>query len=237
MTRQKTSKMKIDYAKLSTAKKKFGSVLDDVNASIKRVGQLGDASPEQVAEVLTEEVVPALAQTHEIVESIIEALPAVDGMGLGEPEGEEGDKGPLGAMGEGDHNDHEDEELREAADGEDDEKVLKLEEQVGKLMSENINMKKASLYKRLAQTYPPNMRKAIEQEEFKDEEVKTEDDLDTLEAKVQAAERVVKGYHDANLINKSRVPEPQWLSHMAKKDTGKLRSAKNGGQEIPWQLR
>ena len=247
--------MKIDYAKLNTAKKKFGSVLDKVNSSIKRVGQLGDASPEQVAEVLVEEVVPALEQTHEIVESIVEALPSVDnGMGLGDPDDKgngNGDKGPLQGLGN-EHEDDDDDPLREAGNGDDDDddehreainledekdKVLKLEEQMGKLLSENISMKKAKLVKRLVATYPPNMRQAIEQEEFKDEDVKTEEDLEKLEAKVISAEKVVKGYHDANLINKSRIPEPQWMSHMAKKnETGKLRSAK-GRQEIPWQLR
>ena len=245
MTSKNTQKMKIDYAKLNTAKKKFGSTLDSVNDAIKKTAQLGDASPEQVAEVLTEEVVPALEQTHEIIESIVEALPAVENgeMGLGDPDKGNGngndDKGPFGKLGGNDDDDDDDDAIREAAehDDDDDDKIQKLEEQMAKIVSENITMKKASLVKRLVATYPPNMRKAVEQEEFKDEDVKTEDDLEKLEAKVMAAEKVVKGYHDANLINRSRIPEPNWISHLAKKDeSGKLRSAK-GSQAIPWQLR
>ena len=220
---------KVKIAKLITASKGYGTVLDSANAGLASVRKLtaqGEASPEEVVEAFVEQVLPAMEQTKEMVEQIVEAIPADAGEGMDFTSGEGGDD---------DDDDDDDSVLSGVADDPEKEKRMKdLEEKTASLLKENIQMKKASLAKRHANTYPVNMRKAAEDDFLKENE--EEDDLDKLEASITYAEKVVQGYHDANLINKSRVPQSGYSQHTAKK-TGKLQTAKNGGQELPWQLR
>ncbi len=238
MKTQSVQKPKIDFAKIKLAKVRLGSVMKTTNDSLTKLtaqGPITSASPEDVAKALTEAAVPAMEEVLSVINDIVEALPVEEGEGLGDGLGDDG--------GIGDGNGNDDDPLHEGVNenvegqngGGDDPRIKDLEEKTASLLKENINMKKASLAKRLGNTFPGNMRRAAEDEFLKENE--EEDDLDILEARVAMAEKVVKGYHDANMINRSKTTQygNQYLQ-TAKVNGGKLRTAK-GDQEIPWQMR
>lgn len=232
MQQQSIKTLKIDskkLAKLAKARKNFGKVLDSVNKSLTKLtaqeGEGGDASPEEVAEALTESIIPALEQTKDMVEQVTEALPVTEEGGI------------MGVEGEGDDDDDDEPPVLGGKDGEDEKTDEEKEKdaKIDSIIAENLAMKKANLAQRWGKTFPPNMQKTA-QEEFL-EENEEEEDLEKMEAKVTSAEKVVKGYHDANLINKSKVPTNGFLAQTAKNGS-KLRTASQGrGQSIPWQLR
>lgn len=227
---------KLDYAKIKTAKTKLASITDKASKGLTKfkTGNITDASPEDVAEALTEVVVPAIEETMEVISDIVEALPTPEGEGLGDLGNGIGDEN-----GNGNGETNLETSVNENIEGqggdpeEQEERIAKLETSQKTLLTENIAMKKASLAKRHAATFPSNMRRAAEDEFL--EENEEEEDLELLEAKVSSQEKVVKSYHDANLINKSRTAQ---FGNMqtAKKNGTKMHTAK-GSQEIPWQLR
>jgi len=186
---------------------------------------MGEASPEEVAEVLNEQIIPALEQIHEVAQEVTEALPVEQGNGNGGLEG-------LG-------NDHDDDDSFQGGDPDEDKNFMgkdddemdphfeKLEATVKQLASENATMKKAKMAQQWASNFPPHLRQAQEDEFMKDEDEEEE----IMEAKLKGATAVLKAYTDSGLINK-RVGT-FGMQHTAKA-TGKLRSAK---QELPWMMR
>ena len=236
-------KMQPAVLAIKTAKTKFGKSLESINTSItKLTAQEGGASPDEVSEVLTDQVMPALQQVTEVLAEVSEALPTSDGDG----EGLAG-LGGLGNDGNNDNGGRDDEDdddrnpligsNRSAQDDDDDDKddkILKLEEQMGSMLKENLTMKKANLTERWGSTFPPTMRKAQEEAFEKDSE--DEDDIDKLEAKVATAEATVKAYQTAGLIKKQT---PGYYMQHTAKDSSRLRTAKNGSGEspIPWSMR
>ncbi len=229
-----TTQSKIDVAKI---KANFAKSVDAISDSIKTMHTaMGDASPEQVAEALSEKAIPALESVKDLLEEVEEALPVQGGdeMGLGEEEG--------GGMGE----EEEETDLLGAKNNKhgkskiEFEQLAKLPEfqtmqnQLASLKSENLTMKKASLAKRWASLYPQQMRKAMEDEFMEDH--KEDEDVEKMEAKISAAEKGISAYHVAGLINRSRAPQTSvYLPHTAK--NGKARTAKDDNQEIPWYMR
>lgn len=237
--------------KVLTAKKDLSGVLDNVNKTLTKLTAQNDASPDEVAAALTEAVVPALEKTMSIVESVVNALPtegdAIDMGIIGNGEDNDNNNGNDNEkIGNGeieivdDDDDDDDNPLtgktktrtgtqdgEPNTDEEDADKQMK--EQMASIINENIIMKKATLAQRWASTFPGNMRKAAEDEFL--EENKEEEDLDKLEAKVSSAEKVVKSYLDANMINKARGG-----IHTAKYEKPIQRTA-SGKNTLDWRLR
>ncbi len=212
------STQKLDYVKIQTARDNLGKVMKSTSDTLTKLTaqNIATAQPEDVVKALTEVAVPAIQETMQVVNDIVDALPAEEDTSIGENESEiTTDENPI------------------TGDEDADSRMKELEEKTASLLKENINMKKASLAKRLANTYPPNMRKAAEDDFMKENE--EEDDLDVLEAKVASAEKVVKGYLDANMINKTRTSLA--TAHTAKLNgRSKMHTAKDGGS-LSWALR
>ncbi len=246
------SVQRIDYVKIRSAKVRLGSVMKQTSKALKQLTAQGIASatPEDVAAALTETAVPAIEATLAVINDVVEALPGggeEEGLGEENPLGGEEEKGPLEGMHEmGEHEEKplgasfENKNTQPGFQGamddghdEEDDRIKDLEAKVASMTHENNSMKKAKLAERLAMTYPPNMRRTA-MDDFL-EEHEEEEDLDVMEAKVAMAEKVIKGYHDANMINKSRSNQyTEAISHTAKTGS-KLRTAKDG--KIDWRLR
>ena len=219
------AKAKAKAAKLATARDDFGKSVKKFSKDVDTLKTAMDATPEQISEAL-EDVVETVTEAATQLQQIDEALP-----GNGEP-----DEGIMGGVHD-ENNENENE--RTAQDGEPDEKddkILKLEEQMGKIMSENLSMKKAGLAKRWANIFPQHLRKAQEDEFMKDHD--EDEDLEKMEAKVTAGEVSIKAYQTSGLINRSRTggyggygPVPQMG-----KDTGKLMTGK-ATEAVPWNMR
>jgi len=217
-------KAKGKAAKLATARDDFGKSVKKFSKDVDTLKTAMDATPEQISEAL-EEVVETVTEAATQLQQIDEALP-----GNGEP-----DEGIMGDTYDENHDENE----RTGQNGEPDEKddkILKLEEQMGKIMSENLSMKKAGLAKRWASIFPQHLRKAQEDEFMKEHD--EDEDLEKMEAKVTAGETSIKAYQTSGLINRSRTggygsygPVPQMG-----KDSGKLQTGK-AGEVIPWNMR
>jgi len=229
---------KVKLAKLMTARKDFSPILTAVSEGITEFTQRkaqGDASPEEVVDAFIEKVLPAMEQTTNMIESIVEAIPAGDSDG-GLDLGDDNKNDMFGDHDDDDDDDDDDDNPLVGNVKDMDKRLKEQEERTASLLKENIQMKKAKLAVRLASSYPPNQRKAAEEDFLKREE--EEDDLDKLEAKVVEAETLIKGYQTANMINRSRMPATSGYSQLTAKQTtkdGKLRTA--NAPKIDWRLR
>lgn len=205
-------------AKLHEAKIQFASTIQavtDATDAVHRTAQ-GNASPEQVAQVLNDKIIPALEGVTNTIKAVEEALPVEDELG----DEDEMEPEEMGL-----------EEEPRIANLEENPAFKELKAKFEQIRSENLAMKKANLAKRYAAAFPPQMRDAMEKEFMKDHE--KDEDLDKMEAKVASVEKTVNAYKTAGLINKTRIP----LTHMAKDNL--MRTAKQGEPltAIPWYMR
>ena len=245
----KQQMVKINTGKFTKVKSQFASNLDGLSSGITKLTAMeGGVTPEQVSQVLSEEVLPAIEGVKNVIAQIDEALPSADqGMGgggeegglggLGEAPEEEEETGVLSAMNTDGLDEGEDEDdlmtasdapkNSDAADAALQKRLQHVEAKLASVLSENFKMKKASLAKKFASVFPPHMRTAME-EEFMEED----DNLEALEAKLNTASRVVDSYRTANLIKKSNIPVTTQSYRTAKND-------QKGGRKgaIPWNMR
>ena len=223
----KDGKAKLAKA-IATAKTKMANATKLSTAGLEKIKTaMGEASPEEVAEVLNEQIIPALEQIHEVATEVTEALPV---------EGDNGGDGGLAGLG----NDHDDDnsfqgeggdddlnKMGSDNDNEDDQHFQKLEATVKQLATENRAMKKAKMAQQWASNFPPHLRRAQEDEFMKDEDEEEE----IMEAKLKGASAVLKAYTDSGLIN--RRVGTFGMQHTAK---ATLRSAKKQ-EVVPWNMR
>ena len=244
--------IKFDTLKFASVSKNFVSNINGLNTGMTKLTAMdGSVTPEQVSQVLTEEILPAIQGAVESITQINEALPTSEGEGessldnlgndgeIGNDHGEgmsnqEKEIGVLSAMGDPDKDD----KVHTATDAEDaalqkrlqhmDAKYASIEKQVASVVGENITMKKAKLAKLYASTFPPYIRTAIETEFLKENE---DEEIEAMEAKLASASKVLESYKTAGLLKKASMPNIVTL-HTAKMTT------KSGDKEvIPWQMR
>jgi hypothetical protein len=237
----KTTMVKTNIGKFAKAKLQFASNLDGLSNGITKLTAMdGGVTPEQVSEVLSSEVLPAIEGVKNVIAQIDEALPTAEGEGemggLGEPAGEpaglggeEDETGVLSAMDDGE----DDDEIHTASDAEDaalQKRLQHMEAKMASLLRENIGMKKASLSKKYAAQFPIHMRSAMEEKFMEENE---DEELDAMEAKLATASSVLDAYKTAGLIKKSNIPVGSGTYHTAKND-----KTKGGqGKAIPWYMR
>ncbi len=194
---------------------------------------MGEASPEEVAEVLNDQIIPALEQIHEVAQEVTDALPVEHGNGngmegLGGEDHGNGNGNDDGSF-QGEGGDDDLNKMGANNDDEDDTHFQKLEATVRQLATENATMKRAKMAQQWASNFPPHLRKAQE-DEFMEED---EEEEEVMEAKLQGATAVLKAYTDAGMINRRVGSFPQ--QHYAKAGKTSLRSAKK--EELPWMMR
>lgn len=238
--------VKINTRKFASVRTKFASNIDGLGKGITKLTAMdGSVTPDQVSEVLTEEVLPAVEGIKNVIAQIDDALPTTEeegglgeGLGNGGGEGgngesEEEETGVLSAM-----DDEDEEEVHTASDAEDAALQKRLQhveaslkdttQKLASVLSENTSMKKAKLAKLYASNFPVHMRQAMEDEFLKENE---DEEIDAMEAKVASSSKVFESYKTAGLLKKASMPSES------------LRTAKNdktnGGAEeaVPWYMR
>jgi len=235
--------VKINTGKFTQVKSQFASNLDGLSSGITKLTAMdGSVTPEQVSQVLSQEVLPAIEGVKNIIAQIDEALPSAEGEeggmggGLGEPSQEEPETGVLSAMDDNDFGDldegeDEDDLLTGSADAALQRKLQGLTASMATLMKENISMKKASLSKQYASQFPPHLRSAMEDQFLKENE---DEDLEAMEAKLATANSVVTAYKTAGLIKKSNIPVGSGTFYTAKNDKT---TSRGKGAVIPFYMR
>ena len=233
--------VKINTGKFTNVKGQFASNLDKLSSGITQLTAMdGGVTPEQVSEVLSAEVLPAIEGVKNIIAQIDEALPTADGGELGGEGlggeglgGEEPETGVLSAMDDEDTGEGDD-EIQTGSDASDaalQKKLQHMEASMNTLLKENVGMKKASLAKLYASNFPPHMRTAMEAEFLKENE---DEELDAMEAKLNTASKLVNSYKTAGLLKKSNIPVGSGTYHSAKDTT---KSGSKGQSTVPWNMR
>lgn len=238
--------VKFDTLKFASVRKNFASNIEGLSKGITKLTAMdGSVTPEQVSQVLTQEVLPAVQGIEAVITQIDEALPTPEGEGdldnlgndgtIGNDHGkgainhhdDDDTTGVLSAMG----NDHDDEIHTAKTDAEAaalQKRLQHVEAKLASMVQENVNLQRAQLAKLYASTFPPHIRTAMENEfleENKDEEV------EAMEAKLASASKVFESYKTAGLLKKASMPGIVAL-HTAKMTT------KSGTKDtIPWYMR
>ena len=245
----KQQMVKFDNIKFAKVRKNFASNIEGLSKGITKLTAMdGAVTPEQVSQVLNEEVLPAIQGVEAVIAQIDEALPTPEDEGrgplgdLGNGEGEIGNDHGEGMMNHDDDetgvlsantNDDDDDEMHTArTDAEAaalQKRLQHVEAKLASMVQENVNLQRAKLAKLYASTFPPQIRTAMEHEfleENKDEEV------EAMEAKLASASKVFESYKTAGLLKKASMPSIVTL-HTAKMTT------KSGaeGNQIPWYMR
>lgn len=250
----KQQMVKFDTLKFASVRKNFASNIEGLGKGITKLTAMdGSVTPEQVSQVLNEEVLPAIQGVEAVIAQIDEALPTPEGEG----------RGPLGDLGKGDgeigndhgegmmnHHEEEDEKgvlsanMNHDDDDDDDmhtartdaeaaalqKRLQHVEAKLASMVQENVNLQRAKLAKLYASTFPPQIRTAMEHEfleENKDEEV------EAMEAKLASASKVFESYKTAGLLKKASMPSIVTL-HTAKMTT---KSGTKDTEIIPWYMR
>jgi len=229
----KEGKAKLAKA-IANARTKMGKATKLSTAGLEKIKTaMGEASPEEVAEVLNDQIIPALEQIHEVAQEVTEALPVEHGNGGNGLEGlggnDHGEDGGDDDSFQGEANEDDLNKMGAMHNGEDDEMDThfeKLEATVKQLASENRLMKKAKMAQLWASNFPRHLRQAQEDEFMKEEDEEEE----VMEAKLKGASAVLKAYTDAGMINSRTGSFPM---HTAKQG---LRTAKRT-EPLPWAMR
>lgn len=210
--------------KLASAKAQFGSSLDKLGNGITKLTAMDGGqgvTPEQVSQILSTEVLPALEGVKNVIEQIDGALPQTEG------------EGDLGMGGDADLGESPDMGGDPGMGGEEEEELLgaKMDEanqRIASLEKENRTMKMSNYAKQYASAFPPHMRQAMEDSFCK--EHGDDEDTSKMEAKVASVQNVINAYKTAGLINKTRT--------MSSGITQTAKQSENGkGKTVPWNMR
>jgi hypothetical protein len=215
-----TQKNAVNQVMIAKARSLFASSLDKLGTGVTKLTAMEGGqgvTPEQVSQILSEEVLPALEGVKNTIEQIDGALPQADALGTSDPALGEGDPDMGADPGMGGD---EEEELLGA-------KATELQTRIASLEKENLGMKMKNYAKQYASAFPPHMRQAMEDSFCKDHE----EDMgtDKMEAKVASVQSILNAYKTAGLINKTRLPGG--ITQTAKQSEAK------GKSTVPWNMR
>ncbi len=198
----KTITKSIDIKKLTASRNTIVDLGKKLTAKAKALktgqnGEPGTMSPEEVADIVEQIIIPAAQEITQASEEVSEGVPTEGTTDTPPPEKIEG-------QGNNDNNgsEHDEEFLR---------KIASLEEKVGTLDEENTKMKKGNLAKKYAGLFPEHKRAQAEKE-IND----SDEDLEKIEAKIDGASKTYTAMVEAGMIKKTSGFQTYGSTRMAK---------------------